>query len=365
MAQVPLRILFTGYAPVHFVSFMPLYHRLVNEPGVEVHVAGGLREKRDDGYVFHTTAMYRPFGISPERMLSMDQIAERDFDLLFGANTKMLTPRSVNKKIQIFHGVSFRNRAVRKENLAADFFFLSGPYMKRRFVDGGLLDENDTRGLDMGFLKTDRLVDGSLDRHALLASYGFDGSRPVVLYAPTGQKHCSMETMGMDFIRAIQESGKYDLLVKLHDHPHGCTENWAARVAEVENAHTRLVESFDVTPLLYMSDVLVSDASSVSSEFSLLDRPMVFLDVPKLLAKAAKKDGSMMDMDTWGRNGGIIAPDPDAAMLAIEESLAHPAHKSEIRRAMAQDLFFNPGHSVEKAVDWIKTNFLTSMSIAS
>ncbi len=365
MSDSKLRVLFTGYAPVHFVCFLPLFRRLVNEPDIEIHVAGGLREKTEEGHRFHTSAMYRPFGLSARQMLSMDEIAERDFDLLFAANTKMLMPRSAKASVQVFHGISFRNRAIRKENLGADYFFMAGPYMKRRFVEADLIGENDPRALDIGFMKTDRLVDGSLDRDALLASYGFDGSRPVLLYAPTGQKHCSMETMGMDFIRAVQESGKYDLLVKLHDHPHGCTENWAARVAEVENRHTRLVESFDVTPLLFMADLLVTDASSVSSEYSLVDRPMVFLDVPKLLKKAAGKEGSMMDTETWGRNGGLIVPDPEAALLAIEESLARPANKSEIRRQMAQDLFFNPGKSVDHALAWIRQSFVPSLSVAS
>ncbi len=362
----PLRVLFTGYAPVHFVCFMPLYKQLVQEPGVELHVAGGLREKREDGnHRFHLHEMYRPFGVPTDRMLTMDEIANRDFDILFGANTKMLMPRSVKKKIQIFHGVSFRNRAIRKENLGADYFFMAGNYMRRRFEEADLLEPNDPRAINVGFLKTDGLVDGSLDRQSLLASYGFDGSRPVLLYAPTGQKHCSMETMGMDFIRAVQATNRYDLLVKLHDHPHGCTENWAAKIAELENQHTRLVESFDVTPLLFLSDLLITDASSVSSEFSLLDRPMVFLDVPKLLKKAAKKDGSMMDLATWGRNGGEIVPDPEAAIAAIDHALANPAAKSEIRRESAQDLFFNPGASVDFAMDWLRDNFINQPALVS
>ncbi len=364
MSHQPLRVLFTGYAPVHFVCFLPLYLRLAKLPGVEVHFSGGLRESTPEGYRYHTVAMYRPFGLPADHLLTMDEIAERDFDLLFAGNTKMLLPRSVGKKIQIFHGVSFRNRAVRKENMGADHFFLAGPYMKRRFHEAGLFQDNDPRSLEIGFMKTDRLVDGSLDKKALLASYGFDGSRPVLLYAPTGQKYSSIQTMGIDFIRKVRESGKYDLLVKLHDHPHDDV-NWAAKVAELEDHHTRLVDSFDVIPLLFMSDLLITDASSVSSEYSLLDRPMVFLDVPELIERAARKDGSMLDLNTWGRNAGDIVPDPETALLAIEANLADPGRKSELRRAMAADLFFHPGHAVEHAMDWIRHSFLDSLAIAS
>ena len=30
------RILFAGYAPVHFVCFLPVYRRLVEDPAVEI-----------------------------------------------------------------------------------------------------------------------------------------------------------------------------------------------------------------------------------------------------------------------------------------------------------------------------------------
>jgi len=214
MTNQPTRILFTGYAPVHFVCFLPFYQKLINEPNVEIYVSGGLREKQEDGnHKFHLMAMYRPFGIPAERMLTMTEIANMDFDILFASNTKMLEPRSVKTKIQVFHDISFRNRAIRKENLGADYFFLAGPYMKRNFANAGLLAENDPRGLDMGFLKTDRLINGELNRDSLLNSYGFDGSRQVLLFAPTGQKHCSMETMGMEFIEKVKATGKPKLLV--------------------------------------------------------------------------------------------------------------------------------------------------------
>ena len=42
------RILFTGYAPVHFVCFRPVYERLRRVPGVQVFVSGG-RDPDGDG----------------------------------------------------------------------------------------------------------------------------------------------------------------------------------------------------------------------------------------------------------------------------------------------------------------------------
>ena len=60
---------------------------------------------------------------------------------------------------------------------------------------------------------------------------------------------------------------------------------------------------------LFVADLLISDASSVSNEYALLDRPMVFLDVPKLL-KTARGKGSMVDLDA--------ADEADRAGLALQ-----------------------------------------------
>ena len=120
-----MRVLFSGYAHVHFVCFRPLYERLVALPDVELFVSGGLRENTPDGYVFDVHGMYAPFGIPQSHMLTVEEIANEDFDVLFAANSKLILPRRVDTRIQIFHGISFRNRAVRPANMACDHYLIS------------------------------------------------------------------------------------------------------------------------------------------------------------------------------------------------------------------------------------------------
>ena len=66
--------------------------------------------------------------------------------------------------------MSFRNRAIRPETDGADHYFLFGPYMKRGFDESGILPADDPRGVEIGFPKTDRLLDGSQDRGEMLAA---------------------------------------------------------------------------------------------------------------------------------------------------------------------------------------------------
>jgi CDP-glycerol glycerophosphotransferase (TagB/SpsB family) len=202
-------------------------------------------------------------------------------------------------------------------------------------------------------MKTDRLVDGSLDRQALMSNYGLDGSRPVLVYAPTGAKHNSMNTMGEEVIRQLKDSGKYDLLIKLHDHPKD-DQNWSERLTAVEDEHTIVVRDDDVIPLLQAADLLITDASSVSSEFSLCDKPMVFLDVPKLLVKMERAEYKTMDTDTWGRKAGLVVKSAEDVCSVVDEAIREANSLAPVRQQMAQDLFFNPGSSADAAVTWLR-----------
>ena len=349
-----MRILFSGYAPVHFLCFKPLYDRLLRIPGTEVELSGGMRTKSPQapgGYLYDHELMYRHFDLREGAVRSVGSLARAEYDVLFAANTRRIEPRRAGHRVQIFHGMSFRNRAIRPETHGADHYFLFGPYMKRGFEESGILTPDDPRGVEIGFPKTDRLVSGSLDRAEMLARHGLTGDRPVVLYAPTGERHNSMETMGEELIAKLGAVDQFDLLVKPHDHPHAPID-WWDRLAPLETEHVRLVHEPDVILTLSIADLLITDASSVANEYALLDRPIVFIDVPELFELTLRKN-ARLDLDTWGRRGGEVVKDVSEAVKAVEGGLADPGARSDVRRALVADLFFNPGQATEAAMDWM------------
>jgi len=349
-------VLFTGHAPVHYACFRPLGDRLRREPGVRVFVSGGLKNMVGHHFVYDPAGMYAPFGVPADGILGVEEIRDREFDVVFAANTKFLKPKRHGVAVQVFHGISFRNKSIREANMGCDYYFLAGPYQKRMFDKAGLLPAKDPRGLDIGFLKTDRLIDGTLDRSTLLARYGLDEDRPVILFAPTGQKYNSMETMGEEVLTRLAATGAYQVIYKPHDHAKDTAVDWPEHVRQLALPGVHVLEEPDVIPLLFLADLLMTDASSVSSEYSLLDRPMVFLDVPKLLAKVLEKPGQV-DLETWGRKGGALVEDPGTIVGVVEESLARPERHGEVRRAMSRDLFFHPGNATGAALAWFREHF--------
>lgn len=350
--QAPARVVFAGYAPVHFVCFQPIYERLRGVEGIEVWLSGGRQASPEGGPALTAAQLYATFDVRRDRVIELDEMRRRTFDITFCAHVSGYFPKEDLERVQLFHGVSFRNMAVRRDVLVYDRLFLVGPYMRRLFTEKELLRERDPRLVNVGFPKLDRLVDGTLDRAAILRRLGLAGDRPVVLYAPTGQKDNSLDHTGEAVLERLRRTGKYDILIKLHDHPRDRGTDWAARLAPLLDAHTKLVADFDVVPYLFAADLLITDASSVSNEYSLLDRPMVFLDVPQLLG-AMQRKGVALDLDTWGRKGGPVVRWPDEAVDAVAEGLLHPERYSEVRTAMARDLFFNPGTATDAAVRWV------------
>lgn len=354
------RILFTGYAPVHFVCFRPLFDQLRADPDVEVLVSGGLRSTDDLGQRHQdTAAMYSSFDLPAGSVVDAGDLPDLDVDVLVSASTKPLAPRSYQQSVQIFHGLSFRNRAIRSANATYGHYLMLGPYMRRTFESLGVMSPGDPRVAQIGFPKTDRLVDGSLERSAVLAEIGFSGERPVVMFAPTGAHGNAMELFGEDLVKAFTASGEYDLLVKPHDHPKASI-NWFERLAPLEDEHMRLLRTFDSVPALYAADVLISDASSIANEYLLLDRPLIFLDVPTLLASAAGED-ARLDLDTWGRKGGTVVADVAGAERAVADGLARPQAQSAIRTAITQDLFYNPGTATQAAMAWFRKEMQLSV----
>jgi CDP-glycerol glycerophosphotransferase (TagB/SpsB family) len=113
----------------------------------------------------------------------------------------------------------------------------------------------------------------------------------------------------------------------------------------------------DVIRTLSITDLLLTDASSVANEFALLDRPIVFIDVPELLELTLRK-GALLDLETWGRKGGVVVPDVPTAIEAVDAGLISPDGRSRIRRALVDDLFFNPGTATSAAMRWLEEELL-------
>jgi len=347
------RVLFTGYAPVHFVCFLPVYRRLLDDPSVELWLSGGFKRDVDDERVeFVLDGFYDPFPVDHQRVIPIERAREESFDVLVCAHlSDSLFPGAAARTVQIFHGVSFKNLLVRDRALRFDTLCLPGRYHAELYQRQGLVREGGARCFLTGYAKTDPLAQRDKDP-GVLRALELDPSRPTILFAPTGEKRNALEVHGVDAIRAIKKTRRFNLLIKPHDHPKRKID-WLAELADLEDDRTRLVRALDVVPYLKAADLLITDASSVAFEYTLLDRPIVFLDVPRLLEKVQKRAPSL-DLETYGRKIGVVVAGADQLVDAIDDSLAHPDREGAIRRAAAEHIFYRPGGATQRVAGIVR-----------
>lgn len=346
------RVLFPASTPLSFVVVAPLVHALASDPRIKLAFTA-----RHGGRALARQLVKVPFQYVPGPLAKWQR-----FDLAICSGFFFRSRRS-REMVEMFHGVSPKNYAIRAEVDRFDRLFLIGEYHRRKFVRAGLLEEDDPRGLKVGMPKTDRLLNPGGEGALLLESLQLDPGLPTVVYAPTrsGSSGSSLDSSGLELIDRIREM-PVNLLVKLHDrslprYRKSMKVDFAALIlARQQGSRVRLVCDPDVVPALLAADVLISDLSSVSSEFLLRDRPVVLLSVPhheeKIRASSLKKFGAddPENLD-YLRQAGEVVEMPESIPAALERALSDPAARSAERRARAKLLFYNPGRATAVATE--------------
>jgi CDP-glycerol glycerophosphotransferase (TagB/SpsB family) len=218
------------------------------------------------------------------------------------------------------------------------------------FIAAGAIDADSPAVRLIGMPKVDCLVDGSIDRRAVVEGLGLDPSRPTVLYAPTWSPASSLNKFGLELIERLGAL-PVNLIVKLHDRSRDLRArysggvDWAARVNAVLPAGRGVVAPhWDICPYLAAADVMITDHSSAGFEYLLLDRPLVRIHVPELIESANIHRDYVHLMATAAES----VETADATVAAVERGLADPEARSPSRRAVASDLFHDPGRATER-----------------
>lgn len=278
------------------------------------------------------------------------------FDAYLAADFVWLPLPRGTRRVQTFHGVAGKYRTVydgpSRPMPEWDRFFFINEHRWRRFVESGAIPADSPAARLVGMPRVDCLVDGSLDRDAVLRDLGVDPSRTTVLYAPTWTAHSSVAVMGEELVRRLAAAG-HAVIVKLHDRsrdPRAANSggvDWGARLEPLARASGgMLATGADASPYLAACDVLVTDHSSVAFEYLLLDRPVVRIEMPELIARADIEPTYVELLASASTSVRTAAE----AVAVVERACAAPMEHSASRRGVAREMFYRPGTATDRAV---------------
>ena len=293
-------------------------------------------------------------------------------DVFLSASVYGKGPKTAHR-INISHNQPTKFEAYPKEYVENyDVHFLTGPLHREQYehmfeLHG--LDKSKYRLVNVGYPKSDALLQGKYNRNDVLNELRLDTTRKTILYAPAWDPGGSLRSFGDDVIRQLMSLDHVNVIVKLHPVSHTPESsasyefytggvNWVERFKRYEKSEKfRHVTAFQVDPLLIASDLLVTDFSSVALEFVGLDRPIIYLDCPEYFEKTLKMPGYESDPEyvktnpraNAGRHVGIVVESVNDLADAAWDALANPSHNSEKRRDLAARLLYNPGAGAKTA----------------
>jgi hypothetical protein len=342
------KVLIDARTPMNFAVIAPVFKRLRRDPRIDFYFTTSRQSDRAENVFEDIAGNGNIIGASHAAMMRFD--AYLVADLMWAK-----LPRGA-QRVYMFHGVAGKYADVYDRPDFSmrqwDRIFFINQKRLRNFIEAGAIDADSTATRLIGYPKLDCLVDGSLCRDEVVHSLGMDSAKPVILYAPTWSPYSSLNSMGVELVRGLCTAG-YKVIVKLHDrswhpaHYNSGAVNWAEKLEPllVPNGGF-LARSSDATPLLAAADVMITDHSSAGFEYLLVDRPIVRIEVPELI-EATRIPPEYVSLLADASSTVRTAAE---AVRAVEECLASPSVNSSSRKAVAAEMFFDPGSATARAV---------------
>lgn len=189
------------------------------------------------------------------------------------------------KFVDVWHAVSYKgfDKKDFKHLHPHDEIWVSSEYISKMYK--GRFGFRADKVKITGYGRTDKLVDGSLNKKEIISKYRIPRASKYVLIAPTWKQDSSGRSVlpfGMsedEFFHGIDEiAGKNSAHVIFRTHLNSNDEisvDHLSNISFMPYSKYEVVEDF-----LYISDILVTDWSSIGIDYLPLRRPAIFLDVP-------------------------------------------------------------------------------------
>ncbi|HET9530270.1 MAG TPA: CDP-glycerol glycerophosphotransferase family protein [Blastocatellia bacterium] len=340
------RVLVNSRTPVNYAIVEPVYKVMRKDPRVKFYFTASEEPQR-------IREIYREAG-EEIQLIHPRQAAMMKFDVYLASDFMWATLPRGALRVQTFHGVAGKYNFDKPDHTIRvwDRFFFINRRRMSNYIKYGVVKPDSPAARLVGMPKVDCLANGSLDRARVLGELGLDPGKPTVIYAPTWSPYSSLNSMGEELVRLLIAAG-YAVIVKLHDrsgdrrHRYSGGVDWPGLLKPIlRKGEGALASGSNSCPYLAAADVMITDHSSIGFEYLLLDRPLIRIEVPELIANASIHE----DYVKLLAEASTTVHTAEEAARAVETCLADPARQSTARRAVCEEIYYQPGTATARAV---------------
>jgi CDP-glycerol glycerophosphotransferase (TagB/SpsB family) len=169
-------------------------------------------------------------------------------------------------KVQVFHGFEWKKKGHFRERGCFDLYCTQGPFFTNRFEQIRANHPHFTV-IETGWPKTDTLFNAT--------AYDWPNKRDVktILYAPTFSPALTSASALFEDIAVLAKTHQdWQWIIKFHPK---MADNLVQQYQSLSSENIHVIETAELAPILQAADVIVSDTSSIITEFGLLNKPIV------------------------------------------------------------------------------------------
>jgi len=226
------------------------------------------------------------------------------------------------KRLEIWHGIPFKDVGIDTPPLTnPNIFCVTSEFMKEHYVKKGYKKEIFQI---TGYPRNDILF-SKPRKEDILSLLKLPTHKKVVLYAPTWGHKTKKELFPWKNQEKLLKSichmcTKNDILFLVRPHllwkptKKDKFYNIISKCPSI--VYLPMKDYPDIYPLLSVTDVLITDWSSIAFDFMLLHRPIIFIDIKNPLGKFCFKPVD---------RAGAIAKNPEQFLFSLQESITIPA----------------------------------------
>lgn len=219
------------------------------------------------------------------------------------------------KFIDVWHGVGHKGQKSEDFKFMHfyDHVFVTSFYFKKKYKEWGFTDKQI---VITGYARTDQLLNLKKRKIDKIKNYfGVTNFSKIVLYAPTFTSQGTDESIfpiNEESLEKInREMVKKNSVLIFRQHLNSkikISEDWYSNIKFMP-----MEEYPETEKLLMISDVLITDWSSIANDFMILNRPIIYLDTP------LPREGLTLSLDD---RPGYIVKNFDKLIISLSKSLS-------------------------------------------